>query len=210
MRAVREGMKLQQVMTIAALTALVVSGQSKMDKISSGPQTVRNLQSAFNGESNAQARYLAFAKRADQEGRGPAASLFRAVARAEEIHLTNHAAVLRGMGATPELKMDKVAVHSTRVNLGGAASKGEAYERDTMYPKFIATAKSEANPEAVTSFEYAQKAEAQHYALFQSALKNVGKMSANHQDYFVCKVSGYTSLTQDAAMCAGSSYETVN
>ena len=51
--------------------------------------TLDNLQAAFNGESNANARYLAFAKKADEEGYGQVASLFRAAARAEEIHAAN-------------------------------------------------------------------------------------------------------------------------
>jgi hypothetical protein len=57
--------------------------------------TLENMQAAYNGESNAHARYLAFAKPADQEGYGEVASLFRAAARAEEIHPGNHAVVIK-------------------------------------------------------------------------------------------------------------------
>ena len=64
-------------------------------------KTVENLQTAFDGESNANAKYLAFAKKADEEGYLMVASLFRAAARAEEIHKNNHADVIKKMGAEP-------------------------------------------------------------------------------------------------------------
>jgi rubrerythrin len=67
-----------------------------------GTTTLENLQAAYNGESNAHSRYLAFAKQASLEGYGEVASLFRAAARAEEIHASNHAAVLRMLGAVPQ------------------------------------------------------------------------------------------------------------
>ena len=60
--------------------------------------TLENLQAAFNGESNAHARYLAFADKADQEGYGEVGSLFRAAAKAEEVHAANHAVVIKKLG----------------------------------------------------------------------------------------------------------------
>ena len=64
--------------------------------------TLDNLQAGFNGESNAHSRYLAFAEKADQEGYGEVASLFRAAAKAEEVHAANHAAVIKKMGGTAQ------------------------------------------------------------------------------------------------------------
>src|ERR1035441_8687898 len=61
-------------------------------------KTLNNLQTAFNGESNAHVRYVAFADKADKEGYGEVASLFRAAAKAEEVHAANHAAVIKKMG----------------------------------------------------------------------------------------------------------------
>ena len=61
-------------------------------------KTLDNLQAGFNGESNAHARYLAFAEKADQEEYGEVASLFRAAAKAEEFHAANHAAVIKKSG----------------------------------------------------------------------------------------------------------------
>ena len=60
--------------------------------------TVQNLMAAFEGESNAHAKYTAFADKADSEGLLGAASLFRAAARAEQIHAANHARVISILG----------------------------------------------------------------------------------------------------------------
>ncbi len=60
---------------------------------------IDNLRTAFNNESNAHIRYIEFAAKADGEGWRGVASLFRAAARAEEIHAANHARVLHPLGA---------------------------------------------------------------------------------------------------------------
>ena len=60
--------------------------------------TVQNLQSAYNMENDAHARYVAFAQKADREGYGEVASLFRAAARSEEVLMRDHAEVLRTLG----------------------------------------------------------------------------------------------------------------
>ncbi len=127
--------------------------------------TLKNLQAAYNGESNAHARYLAFAKKAEEEGYMQAASLFKAAATAEAIHASNHAALIRKMGAKPEAKLETPPVKSTRENLE-AAIQGESYERTTMYPQFIEQANKEGNKEAVETFEYAEEAEAEQIKLF--------------------------------------------
>src|ERR1039458_7607719 len=93
--------------------------------------TLQNLETAFNGESNAHARYLAFAEKADQEGYFQIAGLFRAAARAEEIHARNHEVEIKRLGGTAQAKIEKPDVKTTKENLQ-AAIKGETYERDVM------------------------------------------------------------------------------
>jgi rubrerythrin len=119
-------------------------------------KTLANLQSAYNGESNAHAKYLEFAKQADSEGYGKVASLFRAAAAAEQIHLTCEAAVIREMDAMPQADVKPAPVKSTKQNLEDSANKGEAYERDTMYPQFIKQAHKDANGEAAQCFTWAR------------------------------------------------------
>lgn len=170
--------------------------------------TLENLQAAFDGESNARARYLAFAEKADEEGYGAAASLFRAAARAEDIHRTNHAAVIRQMGAEPRADGKTATPRTTKTNLLKSASKGEAYERDTMYPAFIAQAEADGNAAAVRTFEYAREAEAGHFELFTASAKALAKGPG--RDYYVCTVSGYTMTSLVAERCPGGAYEVVN
>jgi rubrerythrin len=152
--------------------------------------TLDHLQEAFDGETNAHYRYLAFAAQADVEGFHQVASLFRATARAEEIHARNHADVIRMMGAQPKSKIEKPAVKSTRENLQ-IAMDGEIYERDKMYPPMIEEAKASKHPEAVRTFIYALKTEAEHARLFEGALKNLDKIKET-TTYYVCGVCGYT------------------
>ncbi|MGE5610523.1 MAG: rubrerythrin family protein [Bacillota bacterium] len=154
--------------------------------------TLDNLQAAFNGESNARAKYLAFAVKADEEGYSAVASLFRAAAAAEEIHANAHARVIKKMGATPTANIAKVEIKSTRENLG-VAIKGETYERDVMYPQFIKGAKAEENKAAMMTCEYALAAEAEHAKLYQEALDNLEKWRGGKRTFYVCPVCGFTT-----------------
>jgi rubrerythrin len=151
-------------------------------------KVLQNLQAAFTGESNAHIRYVAFAEQADKEGYGKIASLFRAAARAEEIHAANHAAIIKKLGATPMAKIDAPVVKSTRENLETAA-RGEEYERDVMYPDFISQAGG--NAAALRTFNYALQAEFEHARLFRKAIANLEKMKIR-TTYYVCAICGYT------------------
>ena len=161
--------------------------------------TMANLQAAFNGESDAHGRYLAFAEKADAEGYGGVASLFRAAARAEEIHAGNHAAVIKKFGGVPQAKLGHPFVKSTRENLEQAI-KGETYERDKMYPAFIQQAKSEANADALRTFQFALAAEAEHAKLYSEALQNLESMKASRV-FYVCPVCGFTTPKLDFDRC---------
>ena len=103
--------------------------------------TEENLRAAFAGESQANRRYLAFAKKAEEEGLPQVAKLFRAVAEAETVHAHRHLSVLG-------------EVKSTKENLQ-AAIDGENYKSTKMYPEFISQAKTDGNNEAVQSFSHA-------------------------------------------------------
>src|SRR3974390_2311391 len=105
-------------------------------------QTVKNLNAALNGERSAEAKYLEFAKKADAEGYGAVASLFRAAAAAEEIHGNNHEQAMRKLGGTPDVKTETPAVNSTRENLEASIS-GESHEFKTMYPHFVHQARQD-------------------------------------------------------------------
>ena len=111
--------------------------------------TIKNLLAAYAGESNTRAQYKAFATQADAEGLPGIASLFRAAARAEQIHAGNQARVLRQMSAEARAEVSAVKVRSTLENLRTALA-GEKYEIEEMYPDFIAEATAHIEPDRFT------------------------------------------------------------
>jgi rubrerythrin len=151
--------------------------------------TLENLMAAFNGESNANARYLSFAAKADEEGYGKVASLFRAAARAEQVHFEHHAAVIKELGGTPSAKIEAPVVKSTRENLEEAL-KGETYESNVMYPEFLAKAEKDKIVKAVDTFEDAKAAEAVHAGWYKKALANMDAWKGAKMDLYVCPKCG--------------------
>lgn len=161
--------------------------------------TLKNLQTAFNGESNAAAKYAEFARQADKENFGRVASLFRAASRAEQIHAANHAKVIEKMGAKPEAKIDKITVGTTAENLRTAIA-GEEYERDVMYPDFIQEAQKQGNTSAIRTFQWALEAETEHARLYNYALKHLTEQRTR-TIFYVCAACGYTTDDKDLMRC---------
>jgi rubrerythrin len=162
--------------------------------------TIKNLLTAFNGESNAAAKYAAFANKADQDGYAKVASLFRAASRAEQIHAANHARVITKMGGKPFANIEPVELKSTRENLKTALA-GEEYERDVMYPNFIKEAESHNNAAAVRTFHHALEAEKEHAHLYGLALRQLENWKVK-TTYYVCIVCGYTTEDVNFVRCA--------
>lgn len=154
-------------------------------------KTLENLQAAFNGESNANAKYTAYAKKADEDGYHKVASMFRAAARAEKIHAESHARVIKRMGAEPVAKIETPHVGSTSENLKDAIA-GETYEKDVMYPNFIAEAEKSGNAAAVRTFKGALAAEVEHARLYTELLNNL-ENSKVKTTYYVCPICGFTA-----------------
>jgi len=148
-------------------------------------KTEKNLMDAFAGESQANRKYLAFAKKADKEGYAQVAKLFRAAAEAETVHAHSH---LRTLG---EIK-------STAENLAAAVS-GETHEFKEMYPEMITEAEEEGNKNAVRSFRFANEVEKVHAELYQKAMDNLDAMA--EVDYYVCSVCGYTCEVEPPEKC---------
>lgn len=186
-------------LTVVAFVSLaVLAALPKQDK------TVYNLRLAYQREANTYVTYLAFAERAQEEEFGEVASLFRAAACAEHIHLKNLAAVIRKMGTEPTVRIHQPVVKTTWQNLQTSARLREAKDRDTPYPAFIEVAKAEGNPDAARVFQYIRTAEVQHVKLFKHAMKNLKKVSEETHLYYVCSVCGYTA-EQAMKPCPGCS-----
>ncbi len=148
-------------------------------------KTDMNLMAAFAGESQANRKYLAFAKQADKEGYPRTARLFRAAAAAETIHAHGH---LNASGG----------IKSTKENLKEAIA-GETREFKTMYPEMIKTAEAEGNNSAVRTFTYANEVEKIHADLYRKSLYNLDGQEL--VDYNVCSVCGYTCEGEPPDAC---------
>jgi rubrerythrin len=168
--------------------------------IASTSQTLANLQAAYEGESNATVKYTAFAIKAEVEGYLRAATLFRAAARAEQVHAAHHARIIKKLGGTPTAIIHPPEVNGTRENLE-AAKAGEEYERDVMYPDFVNQAQAAGQKEAVRSFDLAMKAEAVHAKLYGAALADLeGQKVATI--FYVCLICGeVTDKPEDTEHC---------
>ena len=149
--------------------------------------TTDNLKEAFAGESQANQKYRAFARRAEQDGFPNIAKLFRTAAEAERIHAEGH---LRALDA----------ILSTAENLKAAVG-GETYEFTEMYPPMLERAEQE-NHKARRMFGYAVQAEAVHAKLYQSALDAVlqGK-DLQEQNFYLCPVCGHIEFGQAPEIC---------
>ena len=182
------------VITALAIIALAAG------PVSAAPgKTLDNLMAAFNGESNANAKYLEYAKKADAEGYAGVAGLFRAAAKAEATHAATHAAVIKKLGGTPKADIKLPEIKSTADNLK-AALEGESYERDKMYPEFIAEAKASANKDALRAFNFAVAAEGEHAKFYADAGANLQAWKTA-KTFYVCPECGKTVVAPVADKC---------
>lgn len=149
--------------------------------------TDENLKDAFAGESQANRKYLAFAKQAEQDGFPNIARLFRTAAEAETIHAHGHLAAMGGIKSTVE-------------NLK-AAVEGETYEYTKMYPPMLQQAEAD-NHKAKRMFGLAARAEAVHAKLYGMALEAAqqGK-DLTETAFYLCPVCGYIELGKAPDAC---------
>jgi rubrerythrin len=151
------------------------------------PTTIDNLKDAFAGESQANQKYRAFAKKAEQDGFPNVAKLFRTAAEAERIHAEGHLKAQDGIGATAD-------------NLQ-AAINGETYEYTKMYPPMLEQATAD-DHKAKRMFGYAVEAEAVHDKLYKLALEAVkqGK-DLTTVEFYLCPVCGNIEMGKPTEPC---------
>ena len=150
--------------------------------------TKDNLKEAFAGESQANQKYRAFAKKAEKEGFPNIAKLFSTTAEAERIHAEGHLGALDGIASTVE-------------NLKGAIA-GETYEFKEMYPPMYELANSE-NHKAKRMFKYALMVEEIHSKLYQMAVEAAeqGK-DLDISQMYLCPVCGNIEFGEPQASCS--------
>ena len=148
--------------------------------------TTKNLKEAFAGESQANQKYRAYAKKAEKDGFTNVARLFQATAEAERIHAEGHLKAMEGVGSTAE-------------NLQ-AAIDGETYEYKEMYPPMVEQAESDGH-KAKRMFKYATEAEAVHAKLYAMALEAVKQGKDLAVDFYLCPVCGYIEFGKPTEEC---------
>ena len=137
-------------------------------------KVIDNLMGAFAGESQANRKYLAYAKKAEKEGKLNAAKLFKAASDAETLHALKHFEVAGKVASTTDNLKDAVA--------------GETHEYKDMYPDFVKEAEAAGNRAALMSFTFAMKAEEVHAKLYQEALENLDE--TEEVFYYLCPICG--------------------
>jgi rubrerythrin len=165
-------------------------------------ELIQNMQAAYKGETTAHFKYLAYSKKASDEGHSEIALLFKAAATAELIHAKNHEIVLLRMGEKiPEI-YPEFNVKSTLENLKEAIN-GESYEFSTMYPNFIKNAHTAGNYMAQISLTYAYKVEQKHRDFYIQALSALEEKKDNSlaNVYFLCPTCGNTYATIAPGRC---------
>ena len=134
-----------------------------------GSKTHSNLKAAFAGESQANRRYLYFAKVADVEGYPEVAGNFRETAEGETGHAHGHLDYLKRVGDPAT----DLPIGATDANLKSAVA-GETHEYTDMYPGMAKTAREEGFAEIADWFETLAKAEKSHAGRFSQMLKSIG------------------------------------
>ena len=171
---------------------------------------IRNLETAFEEETKAGAAYKAYAATADQEGYHGIASLFRATSRAEQIHASNHARVLRHMGGSTMIDVPLPRVEFTLDNLKSALVD-QKFEVDYLYPTFLIAAVPLFDSTAIRSFHWALEADKSHVRLYGDLVPLSNDISGSGwalepHDFLVCGLCGYTALDVEGENCPACNY----
>jgi len=164
-----------------------VLNKNEEDKPMNENKILDNLMEAFAGESQANRKYLAYAKKAEKEGKLNAAKLFRAAADAETLHALKLFEIAGKIGSTMDNLKDGIA--------------GETHEYKEMYPEFVKEAEAAGNKAAVMAYTFAMKAEEVHAKLYQDALENLDR--TEEVFYYLCPVCGNIekSIPEKCSIC---------
>ncbi len=166
--------------------------------------TAKNLREAFENESNARTKDMAYAAEADSGGFHGVASLLRATGPSEQITANNHARVLQQLGGEPEAQIRVVAVKTTLENLKAALSD-KTCEVESFYPRFLVENGATENS-AGSTFAWAIGAKESQARLLSEAMKQMEAGSADlsicaARDFYVRSVCGYVSKNPEPERC---------
>jgi rubrerythrin len=171
---------------------------------------IRNLETAFEEEMKNCAAYKAYAAWADEEGYHGLGSLFRATARGEHIHASNHARVLRHMGGSTMMEVPNPRVEGTIENLRSALVD-QKFEVDYLYPTFLTSAASLFDSTAIRTFQWALEADKSHVRMHSDVMNRLSDETFSRwllepHDFFVCALCGYAAESVEGDNCPACNY----
>jgi rubrerythrin len=170
---------------------------------------IRHLETAFEEETKNTSTCRAFATRADEEGYHGIASLFRAVGRAEQIHASNHARVLRHLGGPIRVEVPMPRVESSMDNLRSALVD-QRFEVDYLYPSFLTAAVPLLDSTAIRTFHWAMEADKSHVRLLWKLIPRMGSdkegWAYTPHYFFVCALCGYAAQDPESENCPSCNY----
>ncbi len=198
----RARMYLTGIIGVILLTTVLLTTASGKDRVPAERDvrvgsTLENLQFACVSEVQAHAEYSGYAAKADDEGFHQVAAMFRAIARAEQVHSTLLAG-LSGKACSVDISSaDYAPATSTRENAEIALSD-QLFEQSEMYPKFIERAEREKNTEAVRLFKRIRDSEASHRMWYEQVLQDLNNYTATGAEFYVCPDCGSVSRNAKA------------
>jgi rubrerythrin len=170
---------------------------------------IRHLETAFKEETKTSSVYAAYALRAHEESYEGMASLFRALGRAEQIHATNHARVLRRMSGPTGLEVSMPRVDGSLENLRSALVD-QRFEVEYLYPTFLTAAVPLVDSAAIRTFHWALEADKSHVRLLWHLISRVGKdhpgWAYTPHRFFVCALCGYAAQDTESQNCPSCNY----
>jgi len=170
---------------------------------------IRHLETALKEETKTSSAYSAYALRAHEEGYEGIGSLFRSLGRAEQIHATNHARVLRHMSGPTGVEVSMRRVEGSLDNLRSALVD-QRFEVDYLYPTFLTAAVPLFDSTAIRTFHWALEADKSHVRMLWHLIPRVGADRAGwaftpHQ-FFVCALCGYAAQETESQNCPSCNY----
>lgn len=189
--------------TIAGLTSPIAAAAAALPgATASYPETLKSLMYAVAGETQANAKYRAFADVAEKEGRKEIAAIFRAIAEAEFRHAEEEFRIAQSIGQVTMPKAGDIKVGTTKENLQ-AAVNGETEEYTKVYAEFVNIAEAEHMVEARLIFILAKLGEEVHAGIYADLLKNIDKFDREkYAEIYRCPECGNIMLRARPEYCS--------
>lgn len=201
------GMFLVVAMSLGAAPAWAVAAEPSKEALERSGRAIQatrdDLQAAYSAAARQVELFAAFAKKADEEKQGKAASLFRAAVRSRQVHAgVLKEAIEKGGGTATVATEPKLPdVKSTAENLKAALALAKA-EMDTALPAASTRARASSNRDAARAFKYARESLLELARFYQSAIEKPADWSGPaRKEFFVNRTCGYPVDKLDIQKC---------